>query len=72
MAAPISPARPLEVGAPRLLFRGVSREPYSMGVEPYDASPDGQRFLLNAENRSPAPPFTLLAPWRLALARDAR
>jgi serine/threonine-protein kinase len=72
MAAPISPARPLEVGTPRLLFRGVSREPYSMGVEPYDASPDGQRFLLNAENRAPAPPFTLLAPWRLALARDAR
>jgi len=39
-------------------------------VVPYDAAPDGQRFLVNAENRT-APPLTLLAPWWRALA-DSR
>ena len=50
------------VGAPHLLVRVVTHEPYSSGVEPYDAAPVGQRFILNAENRT-APPLTLLVPW---------
>ena len=56
------------VGVPQLLVRGITHEPYSSGVDPYDAAPDGQRFLLNAENRT-APPLTLLAPWPLKGAK---
>jgi len=73
MAATVSPSSlgglP-DLGTPSLLIRGVTHEPYSREVVPYDAAPDGQRFLLNAENRT-APPLTLLAPWWRALA-DSR
>jgi eukaryotic-like serine/threonine-protein kinase len=67
---PSAPGRLPAVGDPRVLVRGVTHEPYSREVVPYDAAPDGQRFLLNAENRT-APPLTLLAPWWRALA-DSR
>ena len=67
---PSSVGRVPDVGAPRLLVRGVTHEPYSREVVPYDVTPDGQRFLLNAENRT-APPLTLLAPWWRALS-DSR
>lgn len=67
---PRPPGRPSDVGAPRVLVRGTTREPYARAVVPYDASPDGQRFLLNTENRT-APPLTVLAPWPLALPREA-
>ena len=58
-------------GTPRLLMRGVTRQPYSSFVTSYDPSPDGQRFLVYTENRNSPPPLTLLAPWWLAL-RAAR
>ena len=64
---PSAPGRLADFGAPRLLVRGVTHEPYSR-VVPYDAAPDGQRFLLNAENRT-ATPLTLLAPWPLAMPK---
>jgi len=54
-------------GAPQLLIRGVTRQPYSSFVTPYDVTPDGQRFLVNNENRAAAPPFTVLAPWQQSL-----
>ena len=58
-------------GTPRLLMSGVTREPYSSFVTSYDPAPDGQRFLVYTENRSSAPPLTILAPWWLSL-RAAR
>jgi len=70
---PGGPGRPLDIGAPRLLARAVSRDPFSTMVTPYDAAPDGQRFLLNAATRAaPASPLTLLAPWPLATLPTAR
>jgi Tol biopolymer transport system component len=65
------PGRPLAVGTPRLLVRALTYEPYS-GVTPYDPSPDGQRFLLNVENRAAVAPLTVVAPRPLALRGDAR
>jgi hypothetical protein len=75
MAAPVAPERPgqpLGVAPPRLLAPAVSRDPFSNVVTPYDPAPDGQRFLLNGENRAAAPPLTLLAPWRHAVPHTAR
>ena len=71
VAIPVSRSGlPPDVGTPQVLLRGVTHDPYSQTVVPYDAAPDGQRFLLNAENRT-GPPLTLLAPWPLALPRPA-
>jgi hypothetical protein len=56
-------------GPPQLLIRGVTRQPYSSFVTPYDVTPDGQRFLVYNENRAAAPPFTVLAPWQQSLTR---
>jgi len=58
-----------DVGAPQLLFRGVTRQPFATNVTPYDVSPDGQRFLVYTENRAAPPPITVLAPWQRLLTR---
>ncbi|HEY0778447.1 MAG TPA: hypothetical protein VGD56_10835, partial [Gemmatirosa sp.] len=77
LAAAVPPSRPgraPDVGAPRVLLRAVTHEPYPrlalIGVTPYDVSPDGQRFLLNTEGRT-APPLTLLAPWSRTVPHPA-
>ena len=77
LAVAVSPSRPgraPDVGAPRVLLRAITHEPYPRvaltGVNPYDVSPDGQRFVLNTEGRT-APPLTLLAPWPLTVPRPA-
>jgi serine/threonine-protein kinase len=57
-----------DTGTPHLLFRGVTRQPFSPYVSPYDVSPDGQRFLVYTENRT-APPLTVLTPWQNLLTR---
>jgi hypothetical protein len=56
-------------GTPQVLIRGVTRQPYSSFVTPYDVTADGQRFLVYTENRPGAPPFTILAPWQRSLTR---
>ncbi|HZY07712.1 MAG TPA: hypothetical protein VFE69_08205, partial [Ilumatobacteraceae bacterium] len=58
-----------DAGTPRLLFRGVTRQPYASNVTPYDVSPDGQRFLVYTENRTATPPLTVLTPWQRLLPR---
>jgi serine/threonine-protein kinase len=58
-----------DAGRPRLLFRGVTRQPYAPNVTPYDVTPDGQRFLVYTENRTATPPLTVLAPWQRLLPR---
>ena len=58
-----------EAGPPQLLFRGVTRQPFSRIVTPYDVTPDGQRFLVYTENRAAAPPLTVVAPWQQLLPR---
>jgi Tol biopolymer transport system component len=65
----VSAATVFATGTPRLLIRGVTRQPYSSVVTPYDVTPDGQRFLVYTENRPGAPPFTVLAPWQNMLTR---
>jgi len=67
MSVAIAAGPPFEAGTPHLLIRGVTRDPYSPSVTSYDPAPDGQRFLVYTENRSSAPPLTLLAPWSLSL-----
>jgi len=56
-----------DAGTPRLLFRGLTRQPYASNVTPYDVTPDGQRFLVYTENRTATPPLTVLAPWQRLL-----
>jgi serine/threonine-protein kinase len=58
-----------DAGPPQLLFRGVTRQPFTQLVTQYDVTPDGQRFLVYTENRAPAPPLTVLAPWQRLLPR---
>ena len=56
-------------GTPQLLIRGVTRQPFSSVVTPYDVTPDGRHFLVYTENRAAAPPLTVLAPWQQSLPR---
>ena len=39
----------------------------ALNVTPDDVTPDGQRFLVYTENRTAAPPLTVLAPWQRLL-----
>jgi len=56
MAAPVASGGLPGIGPARQLVSSVN------GADTYDAAPDGQRFLLNTENKE-RPPLTLLAPW---------
>jgi Tol biopolymer transport system component len=64
MAVPVAPGGLPDVGPPRRLAPSIRNVPYSFET-PYDATPDGKRFLVGVENRT-RPPLTLLAPWTLA------
>jgi serine/threonine protein kinase len=68
-AVSVTAGNTLAIGTPQLLIRGVTRQPYSAFVTPYDVTPDGQRFLVYTENRAGAPPLTVLAPWQASLTR---
>jgi Tol biopolymer transport system component len=62
-------AESVEPSAPRELFLlpGID-----IGFEPYDAAPDGQRFLVRARpEKAPPPPLTVIVNWPALLRKGS-
>lgn len=66
MAAPIERGDAFEAGTPRFLFNTqIKRYPGTL----YDASPDGQKFLVNTSLEDPALPITVVLDWPATIKR---
>ncbi|MEO8030535.1 MAG: protein kinase, partial [Gemmatimonadota bacterium] len=63
MSAPVQPGNELTVGRPVPVYRmPVSRADLELAV-PYDASPDGQRFVLHPSSTTPDAPLVMMLNW---------
>jgi hypothetical protein len=72
MAVPISTDSSLRLGRPMPLFRTKILPQWSQSVvfyTAYDASGDGQRFILNIPPEDPGPQITVVLNWTAAIKR---
>jgi Tol biopolymer transport system component len=71
MSVAIDPSTGLPAAPPRALFQApVLTGIYAIGtLEPFDVSPDGQRFLLIPLNRAPNTSISLIMNWDALLKR---
>jgi eukaryotic-like serine/threonine-protein kinase len=72
MAVSIETAPAFSAGVPRALFQVPDSLPVGGGVgivDPFDASPDGQRFLLSPSTLNPSEPLSLIVNWTALLKK---
>jgi len=71
MSVPVKAGATFEFGAPSELFQTRARAPLSAEeIFTYDASPDGQRFLINVNlKQSNPPPLNIVLNWTSELQR---
>lgn len=72
MAVSIETAPAFSAGVPRALFQVPDSLPVGGGVgivDPFDVSPDGQRFLLSPSTLNPSEPLSLIVNWTALLKK---
>jgi Tol biopolymer transport system component len=68
MSAEIKAGEAFEAGTPRPLFQ--ARIKRFFGGAQYDASPDGQRFIVNMSEEDPSLPLTVVLDWPATVPKD--